>query len=33
MVIMALDHVPDFFGVPGVSPTNLAQTTVPLGYL
>src|SRR4051794_1161477 len=30
MIVMALDHVRDFFGVPGVSPTNLAQTTVPL---
>jgi uncharacterized membrane protein len=30
MILMALDHVRDFFGIPGVSPTNLAQTTVPL---
>ena len=30
MIVMALDHVRDFFGVPGISPTNLAQTTVPL---
>jgi len=30
MILMALDHVRDYFGVPGVSPTNLAQTTVPL---
>lgn len=30
MILMALDHLRDFFGVPGVSPTNLAQTTVPL---
>ena len=30
MILMALDHVRDFFGTPGVSPTNLAQTTVPL---
>ena len=30
MILMALDHVRDFFGVPGISPTNLAQTTVPL---
>ena len=32
MILMALDHVRDFFGVPGVSPTNLAQTTVPLFF-
>lgn len=30
MILMALDHVRDFFGTPGVSPTDLAQTTVPL---
>jgi uncharacterized membrane protein len=30
MILMALDHVRDFFGVPGLSPTNLAQTTAPL---
>ena len=30
MILMALDHVRDFFGAPGTSPTNLAQTTVPL---
>lgn len=30
MILMALDHVRDFFGVPGVNPTSLAQTTVPL---
>jgi uncharacterized membrane protein len=30
MIVMALDHVRDFFGVPGISPTNLAQTTLPL---
>ncbi len=30
MILMALDHVRDYFGVPGVSPTNLAQTTAPL---
>ena len=29
---MALDHVRDFFGYPGVSPTNLAVTTVPLFF-
>src|SRR5271170_7737146 len=27
MILMALDHVRDFFGVPGVSPTDLTQTT------
>ena len=32
MILMALDHVRDFFGVPGLSPTNLAQTTVPLFF-
>lgn len=30
IVIMALDHVHDFFGVPGANPVNLATTTVPL---
>src|SRR3954470_24694896 len=30
MILMALDHVRDFFGGTGVSPTNLATTTVPL---
>jgi uncharacterized membrane protein len=30
MILMALDHVRDFFGVPGLNPTNVAQTTVPL---
>ena len=32
MVIMALDHVRDFFGGTAVSPTNLAATTVPLFF-
>jgi hypothetical protein len=32
MILMALDHVRDFFGVPGLRPTNLAQTTVPLFF-
>src|SRR5580698_8919272 len=31
MVLMALDHVRDFLGLP-VSPTNLATTTVPLFF-
>jgi uncharacterized membrane protein len=30
MIIMALDHTRDFFGSPGVNPTNLATTTVAL---
>jgi uncharacterized membrane protein len=32
MIVMALDHVRDFFGGTGVSPTNLATTTVPLFF-
>jgi|SRR6202050_39260 len=32
MIIMALDHVRDFFGVPGVSPTDPATTTIPLFF-
>jgi uncharacterized membrane protein len=32
MILMALDHVRDFFGHPGVSPTNLDQTTIPLFF-
>lgn len=32
IVIMALDHVHDFFGVPGANPVNLATTTVPLFF-
>lgn len=32
IVIMALDHVHDFFGVPGVNPVNLATTTAPLFF-
>ena len=30
MVLMALDHVRDFFGAAAVNPTNLAATTAPL---
>ena len=32
MIVMALDHVRDFFGGIGVSPTNLATTTFPLFF-
>ena len=32
MVLMAIDHVRDFLGVPGASPTDLATTTVPLFF-
>lgn len=32
MILMALDHVRDFFGAPGVNPTNLATTTIPLFF-
>ena len=32
MILMALDHVRDFFGVPGVNPTNVATTTVALFF-
>ena len=32
MILMALDHTRDFLGVPGVNPTNLAQTTIPLFF-
>jgi len=32
MILMALDHVRDFFGMPGVNPTDLATTTVPLFF-
>jgi uncharacterized membrane protein len=30
MILMALDHTRDFFGVPGLNPGDLARTTVPL---
>lgn len=32
MILMALDHTRDFFGVPGISPTNLEQATVALFF-
>lgn len=32
MILMALDHTRDFLGVPGVSPTDLAHTTIPLFF-
>ena len=32
MIIMALDHTRDFFGIPGQNPTNLATTTPALFF-
>ena len=32
MILMALDHVRDFLGVPGLNPVNIAQTTIPLFF-
>jgi len=32
MILMALDHVRDFFGMPGVSPTDLTSATVALFF-
>jgi uncharacterized membrane protein len=32
MIFMALDHTRDFFGFPGVNPSDLAVTTIPLFF-
>lgn len=32
MIIMALDHTRDYFGIPGQNPTNMATTTVALFF-
>ncbi|MEO5896052.1 MAG: heparan-alpha-glucosaminide N-acetyltransferase domain-containing protein [Vicinamibacterales bacterium] len=32
MILMALDHTRDFFGLPGANPTEMASTTVPLFF-
>src|SRR5882757_10705069 len=32
MIFMALDHTRDFFGITGFSPTDPAQTTIPLFF-
>ena len=32
MIVMALDHTRDFFGIPGANPTDLATTTAPLFF-
>jgi uncharacterized membrane protein len=32
MIVMALDHTRDFFGIPGINPGDLARTTVPLFF-
>ncbi len=32
MILMALDHTRDFFGHPGVNPTDLATTAIPLFF-
>jgi uncharacterized membrane protein len=32
MILMALDHTRDFFGVPGLNPVNIAQTTPALFF-
>ena len=32
MILMALDHTRDFFGIPGQNPTAMATTTAPLFF-
>ena len=32
MILMALDHTREFFGIPGENPTDLATTTIPLFF-
>jgi uncharacterized membrane protein len=32
MIVMALDHVRDFFGVPGVSPTDVSRAGAALFF-
>jgi uncharacterized membrane protein len=32
MILMALDHTRDFFGIPGQNPVNMATTTAPLFF-
>jgi uncharacterized membrane protein len=32
MILVALDHTPDFFGNTGVNPTDPATTTIPLFF-
>ena len=32
MILMALDHTREFFGVIAVSPTDMARTTAPLFF-
>src|SRR5271154_6231747 len=32
MIVMALDHTRDFFGMPGANPIDLATTTAPLFF-
>lgn len=32
MILMALDHTRDFFGMPGINPGDLARTTAPLFF-